>query len=866
MFGRRQAKTTHKPAYTGVNHVASADHQPNSNALAAALTIGQSLKQQSPQQPQPQVQQQPRRFSLRSNSIQHQNATQQQPQSRRSSLLKRSSSITTKPNAANAFQSFGPHTPAAATPPSRRQSVDSSYYENHAHMNDLHHGGAAAGSGPGTAAPVKMVKKYVPTANGIQIIEVPESTLAKEIARSNSLRNLPRTNSVIRRPPGTAGSHSQRTASLRASSRPTSRLSSLVESPSRLRPMREEHISTLSEEPRSPTDSEFESLDKEIEREKKYVEDLAKKRREYEQLKNKRLEEERKIRELQQSEQEESRDIEEDEANATVECVVPLDGVTSTAGTSTSTAGTSSSNNNSASVAPFTDSDISSFEPTIDPSHVVVDEFEKKALDHTVDHTSEQINSTLPDPEPSMVDEGTESTASSSLAKQLRPTFDTEPTVIEKEQFDHQLSDQLNAELLQIPGPFISGGSSSSSIRSSGSLDSPSKSKKTPVKSAMKNSPSFYSNKSRSRTNSNTNPAHQAYLSLTTAENTRLNSKLSSSQLDLVQSSGNVYHPPPPTIQSTAQTPSPQSKRMSQTLRTPQGQTSSPNGPVNGSGFHHNGNGAAQNGSLSGRSLRPQSFVDPSRRNAQPEQPKGMSGRSLRDRSSVYVAPIGAHPALQPGYQSPSKARAADLYARANARPVSTFKPQKKSSFSREDSHGEPQPERRTTLRDTSGNINNGAAIEHQATGEKPSPVNANGVIPLKNTAQAPGSRFRSRLADSDDESEPVGLGHPHAHAPPQATRSSRFASRFNDSDDEDDIFSNGQHASSASSPAQNHYHQQYHQQHHQQQSATSPTGQYSLREDKRAPMESLRNSEPKSEQKPKKKSFGKLRKLFGKN
>ena len=66
------------------------------------------------------------------------------------------------------------------------------------------------------------------------------------------------------------------------------------------------------------------------------------------------------------------------------------------------------------------------------------------------------------------------------------------------------------------------------------------------------------------------------------------------------------------------------------------------------------------------------------------EKQSGMSNRSLRPNSAVQ--PIPSHPALQPGYQSPSKLKAEALYAKAQARPHSEFKPSlaKKSSFSRE--------------------------------------------------------------------------------------------------------------------------------------------------------------------------------------
>ena len=50
MFSRRKTRSVHDTAYTGVSRTAPNNHQPSSGALAAALTIGNAMKQQQPSQ------------------------------------------------------------------------------------------------------------------------------------------------------------------------------------------------------------------------------------------------------------------------------------------------------------------------------------------------------------------------------------------------------------------------------------------------------------------------------------------------------------------------------------------------------------------------------------------------------------------------------------------------------------------------------------------------------------------------------------------------------------------------------------------------------------------------------------------------
>ncbi|KAK7684594.1 hypothetical protein QCA50_012174 [Cerrena zonata] len=261
------------------------------------------------------------------------------------------------------------------------------------------------------------------------------------------------------------------------------------------------------------------------------------------------------------------------------------------------------------------------------------------------------------------------SKSSSSIAKQLRPKFDNVPEIIDDSHSNASnrlIDEKQSSDTLQLPASITENGLSSGSSISS--VDSSSQSKnKRPVKSAMKNSSSFYSSTSNSSHNGTYNPAKQAYISLTTAENTRLNSKLSSSQLaDINLAKGSQQYPSTsPNRRSVQATPT---KQNSQPL-SPQNQT--PQTPV-----------VAGNGNMSGRSLRPHSvhganFDHDNHQNRQSGLGGGsMSNRTLRDRSSVYVQPIAAHPASNPNYQSPSKTKAAELYAKANARPISVFNPQ----------------------------------------------------------------------------------------------------------------------------------------------------------------------------------------------
>ncbi|KAK6459353.1 serine-rich protein [Scheffersomyces xylosifermentans] len=342
-----------------------------------------------------------------------------------------------------------------------------------------------------------------------------------------------------------------------------------------------------------------------------------------------------------------------------------------------------------------------------------------------------------------------------------------------------------SSETLKVPVA-ETGGSSSSSLYTSSSRDSTSKAEKKKLKSAMKNSSTQYNS---SKNSAKSNAAHQAYLSLTTAENTRLNSKLSSSQLNDISPGGGNGGYPQPVIPAGQ-------KRLSQsTLRKSQQQLQPPSA------------------GLTSRSLRPQSMQPEAlgpqgsgRGFPQEQHPAAaaMSGRSLRDRGSSYVQPIAPHPALQPNYQSPSKLKAAELYAKANSRPQSVFKPvAKRSSFSKESSGENPlyvqqgnQARGSRTLRDSAYHVPPPQQLnqqhqlqqQHQQHPQTQQPAHRTlraEPVPQQPSNNAPvtprknGNIFKSRFVDSDEEDSGGHVG-----GSTGGGFKSSFRSRFNDSDE----------------------------------------------------------------------------------
>lgn len=776
MFRR---KTRNSTAYTGVGQSSPAAKQPNNNAMAAALTIGHNLKETQPL----------KYNNTRTSSLQRPPAV---PRSQ-GSLLKRSPSL--QSNLPQAKATSTPRSSISGTrhnPLTAKQrnsveySVDDSFndsileemgheadahYSNRAQMSDLriHHTPAGAvprGSAQSAAAaastPVKMVKRYVPTANGIQVVEVPEALMKQAIARSNSMRSgmlISRLGSLTAQP---------RTGSLyllaRRPKQPPAkkqllRLSSLLQDSSIAEDVESESRGAAADA-KIAQGQELAAIKRQIEQEKQMARDLEAKRAEYEQLRKLRLENERKMGELKVLEEaERSRSTTPSVVSPPPELNHPetprRDLYGSAAhqhsATPSKTAGFDASHHVAAAnqtAVPVTKVDVGITESgtlvsdvglpqitilseesdvPIKPVPFLVDEVDEKKLGNdqlpdSVVASEAAAGDELRQPGHSDgvdefgIEEVPNDIDSPSLAHHLRPVFDPVVDQVRDEPLAKDIDDFSNGTF---PRPNVA-----ESIQLILSLDSKSK----PIKSAMKNSRMSYNALASSDlpATATSNPAHQAYLLLTTAENTRLNSKLSAQQL------GDEQRPSPP------KSPTPQ-KRLSQATLRKQPSTS------------------AAPGGLALRSLRPRSTSDV----MQPNANGGMSSRTFK----TQPQPIAPHPALQPDYQSPSKLKAAELYARANKRPHSQFQPlQRKSSFSKSAADDQPPQQRatRTTLR-------------------SPQPVHPD------HGRQTSDVSYNSRLADSDAEA-PVTLSH-------------KFSSRFADSDD--DLPSGGISQSQPSQPAQ---------------------------------------------------------------
>lgn len=644
--------------------------------------------------------------------------------------------------------------------------------------------------------PVKMVKKYIPTPTGIKIVEVPETNFAKEVARSNSLRsgpNMYRSGSLnslsqnrrIPRLLSLTGKPQQKSSAVRQSLRLSSLqgakgMSSMVEE--------EEAVDTADDV--KDHQKKLEALQKQIDNEKKMARELEEKKSEFERLKAERLRREQAILDLDQNkdtstpQEAPTQPVESDEEED-VPIVEPPFAVDELAKRELRKSSSPILRPDLGTVDDTLEDNLSETsiyeaevipDASIDANAVTVDELDKKiAVDETSALDHEQSFSTLDPatgaelgiinhyaPSPEFGGE-TELVSVPDLpdplldASMLKPQFDPSPEYIDSD-------DSKNiADLLHLPPPINNVSSSNSSVRSGGTFDSPSphKSALKPKKSAIKNSNSFYNSSLQSAPRTQ-NPAREAYLSLTTAENTRLNSKLSSSQLgDALAVNGFDSHHYP-TANNSA-------KRQSVSRKPPQQPLQQPPQPQ----------GHQQGGVMAHKTLRPNSDVfhhGQHQQHAQAAGAGGMSNRSLRDRNS-YVAPMAPHPALQPNYQSPSKQRAAELYAKASSRPISQFRPPntKKSSFDKEsegaNGSGQLPKVSRTTLRDNTS--------AQQAQPQPPtvpqSDANAHKILSSPESESPTRHRFTSRFADSDDEDAPhvaaysAAENHPVEKAPAPA-------------------------------------------------------------------------------------------------
>lgn len=784
MFSRRKHRTAHATAYTGVNHAPQPAQAPSHNAMAAALTIGQSLK--DPSAPQGQVRRLASFQTKPNQTIGRLGSVRQLPQARQ---VPRLPSINQGRRMDHYKQPPGTDSRRSSFQNVNGNHDNSSFNDSFGSFNDSFNDHAVSDlklSDPNNV-PVRMVKKYIPTPTGIKVVEVPETNFAKEVARSNSLRSgpnmyrsgslnslsqnlrIPRLLSLTGKPPQQSSSAVRQ--SLRLSSLQGAKgMSSMVEE--------EEAVDTADDV--KDHQKKLEALQKQIDNEKKMARELEEMKSEFERLKAERLRKEQAILELDQEKDLDThaptQPVESEEEDVPI--VEPPFAVDELAkkelressspilrpdlGTVEDTLEDNLSEKSSvyeAEVIP---------DASIDANAVTVDELDKKnAVDENSAPDHEQSFSTLdpatgaelgiinhyaPSPER---DGETELVSVPDLpdplldASMLKPQFDPSPEYIDSD-------DSKNiADLLHLPPPINNVSSSNSSVRSGGTFDSssPHKSALKPKKSAIKNSNSFYNSSLQSAPRAQ-NPAREAYLSLTTAENTRLNSKLSSSQLgDALAVNGFDSHHYP-TANNSA-------KRQSVSRKPPQQQlqqSPQPQGHQQGSVMAH-------------KTLRPNSDVfhhGQHQQHAQGAGAGGMSSRSLRDRNS-YVAPMAPHPALQPNYQSPSKQRAAELYAKANSRPISQFRPlnTKKSSFDKEsegaNGSGQQPKVTRTTLRDNTS----APQTQPQPSTVPQSDANAHRILSSSESESPTKHRFTSRIADSDDEEVPQLAAHSAAENHP---------------------------------------------------------------------------------------------------
>lgn len=800
MFKR---KSNYGVSYTGVDRVPLPAQEPDSGAQAAARSIGESLKKAQPHvygAPQPQ-----------------QPNTAQQP--RNSSLLKRSPSIASNKPKATFSLSASSRSLAKKVPANQRHSIPvtnrvpnngsgiigestrlSSLDGNEARIRDLKLQHLPQQPVP-RQAPVKMIKKYIPTPNGIQIVEVPESSFKQEIARSNSMRSGLSVRSGLltktqRAPSLNSASGHRLKLQTHARKGPGLRLSSftnepsIAEEPDLLADNREETIRRL---------KEASNLKSEIEREKQRARDLEKQKLEYEQLESLRAQNDKMYRELQTLKEKElsppqtSQSVYSESPSGTIDPklvnyteathpdhfidfsaladqaedgddeadvpIVPVPHAVDEVDLKRALNGYSALGNRDSFVSSaYTLDDVSSQEhPTITSELEVLESYEHghHDLDEGRDFGIEEV--------------AVDSFHSPILNKESQPVFDPLSAQLTGETGERTVLPTFDP-VPEVIGGTVASLNVASSIRSVSSLDS----KSRPIKSAMKNSKVKYTTAKPAVVS----PAEQAYLSLTTAENTRLNSKLSASQLNEEDSK------PLPTANPTVKSPVPSNtstpqKRMSQSLRKQPSLTSpSPGG-------------------MSTRPVRPRRHSDiPTGKG--PESSKnsqyggGMSSRLFRNEPPK---PIAQHPALSPNYESPSKKKAAALYAKANMRPISHFEPslRRKSSFSREteDQHEnsvlqspKPTQPHMKSLRTSSNRVPTISVVEPTRTIAKsgPSAVAAltPGKVPSstmkpKETAEsfATPAKFTSKILDSDDEDGGVPI------------RSSARPSRFADSDDE---------------------------------------------------------------------------------
>lgn len=782
MFNRR--RTRNLVAYTGVGYLALG-HQPDNGAMAAALTIGkkQPSAGNGPQKP-PAIGSLglllKRLPSLQSNSI------------RSTSTPKhgRSGSVSSDRH------SFTPRMEYSVDDSFTDSQIEEmgrdadAHYSNRAQLQDL----KLSHLPPEPV--VKMVKKYVPTPNGIKVVEVPETSMKQAIARSNSMRlglSLNRAGSMTSRT--NSLSRAPRTPSLTNQKRVTSKRSTLADS----------RIDEGSELDTSEQRRAAAELQRQIDEERQLAAKLEAQRKEYEHLKKLREQNEKNRAELERLREEEESYSRQTSRQTSPR---PEESIPTSIANSLDApqpvkpqAPTLNALPDDAPQGQSTDDE----DVPIEPVPFAVDEFEQKKIgkdpaklpatvsdnedvtstysldDSSVTHAvtaddvdeddviqnyavltapnikgqedefgivevpnesnsptlAQQVKSRLNSNSNGTSANGKDSlvlpgSSSASVSESTTPKFDPKPEII---------NDEVQPEYLAQPA--VPAGLASS-IKSGSSNDS------RPIKSAMKNSRSTYGLNNNS--NANVSPAQQAYLSLTTAENTRLNSKLSSGQLiDSDSLSAQNSHPGPPRSPVNPQKFAAATLRKSQ---NPQPQQQ-------------------QQGGLADRSLRPRTTSDASNRQS---IGGGMSSRTFKTNQPQGLPP---HPYNGPNYQSPAKAKAAELFAKANNRPASTAHPLKReSSFNKGSEGTKPEsstphqpPQRngkhRFTLRPEGGHqqaaqqgeLTSAAATTAHTNIQQQAQQQAQQIVQQQQQQQHKDQRggggfkgFRSRLADSDDE------------------------------------------------------------------------------------------------------------------
>ncbi|CAI5759161.1 unnamed protein product [Candida verbasci] len=761
MFTRRKSRNINDTAYTGVNqNTISYSTQPSSGALAAALSIGNNNKKQSNNNRSVSNTSQTRNDSLSSNGSllkrssrnNIQNNKLQQP-NRRFSNGSYSSSTSTRSSPMTSIDAHQHHPVVYDIDDSFNDSYldeiteesTKVYLNNKANLQDLKlsHNNQKNIQQQQPRKPVKMIKKYIPSPTGIKVIEVPESTYEKELARSNSLRSnsISRSNSL--RGLSNKGKIS-RSTSLQSVSKIAAGGAATAAKNHRQSPRSVSSPLKISEdvdleESLGKSDEKYEqqlkykALQKEIEEEKKLAKEIEAKRKEYEKLKQERLQNAQKLKDL------EAEVNSPDVTDSTIihnKEEVPNEHTNKSENVEDGNMPKDDFVRISIPVLSDDEDDkISKPHLSVLDDDVDANESKYSELEIHEEPTSNiETSTTEAEPEYKSLDPNDtelgiinqynlESTEN--LVDESKPLFDPSPAIT-----DHPIEEESKETYVSTLQPPVaaSGASSKSSVYSSESA-------KKPIKSAMKTSKSTpISNEQ----NNNNSVAHQAYLSLTTAENTRLNSKLSNPQLlnnnDFALLSGAPGGAYP---QFTQLQNKPSNKRLSQqTLRKPQQQSQS----------------------QPKTSLRPQSIQ---------QEPVSMSNRSLRHST---VQPIAPHPALQPNYVSPSKVKAQELYAKAQARPRSDFAPlKKKSSFTREQNENDEIPLRSP---DRENEINKNTKTTLRGSTLPPQNIQQLQQQPVQESKPKSSGFFKSRFADSDDEGDYQPSGN-------------KFKSRFNDSDED---------------------------------------------------------------------------------